>query len=103
MALGINYLPKGDKTVMRTNRRLYINNDGDKIVTGDTPEECAFLFKSYGGEVTPAELEKWKGQIEKFIDGMEPKKKPAKKSEPKEDKKKTPKENKMETPEEDKG
>lgn len=51
---------------VRVDRRLYLDSDG-KIVTLDKREDAVVLFKARGGEVTPAELEQFKGQIEKFI------------------------------------
>lgn len=78
---------------MKTNRRLYIDETGTKLVTEDTPEDCHELFKIHGEEVVPAEMEKWKGQIEKYIQGYK-KKKPEKKLKPDS--------NKMAKPESDK-
>lgn len=74
---------------MKTNRRIYIDHTGKKLVTEDSPEECEKLFKVHGQEVTQAEMDQWKGQIEKYIQGYV--------------KKTKPKYNKMSKPESDKG
>jgi hypothetical protein len=89
MALTINYLKDRGKD-MRTNRRLYIDTTGNRIVTEDTPEDCDRLFKIFGEEVTQAEFDKWKGQIEKYIQGYQKPKKKTKKSKPGNDKKLEP-------------
>lgn len=74
---------------MKTDRRLYLDETGKKIVTG--PPESAFLFKVKGAEVSKAELDKWGKQLRKYVPDAP---KETKKEEASQDKSYTPSQNK---------
>jgi hypothetical protein len=88
---------------------LYLDRNG-KIVPPERREDAAVLFKPRGGDVSQAELERYAGQIERYIPELREKAKakkqpeasepeeatdePAKATAPQANKKRTPKRNK---------
>jgi hypothetical protein len=50
---------------MKTDRRLYLDESGQRIVEG--PPEAAVLFKVKGAPVSQAELDRWGDKLRKFV------------------------------------
>jgi hypothetical protein len=73
---------------MKTDRRLYLDSSGKRIVEG--PPEAAVLFKVKGAPVSQAELDLWGDKLRKYV----PDAKTVKQQEKAQDKSTTPTANK---------